>query len=78
MKLEIVPLARTDLQRIGDYIAIDNPARAASFVRELRDVCAGLMKAPFRFAALERFEHRGYRRRIYGRYMIVYVVGTTS
>jgi len=36
MKLLITPLAAFDLEEIGDYIAQDNPFRAASFVAELR------------------------------------------
>jgi toxin ParE1/3/4 len=74
MRLEIVPLARADLRNIGDYIAAESPARALSFVAELRKACAGLVESPFRFAAMEGFAHRGYRRCIYGRYAIVYVV----
>ena len=36
MRLLITPLAEQDLETIADYIANDNPARALSFVRELR------------------------------------------
>jgi toxin ParE1/3/4 len=35
MRCEISPQAVADLQEIGDYIARDNPQRAASFVGEL-------------------------------------------
>ena len=35
MRCELSPLAVADLQEIGDYIARDNPQRAASFVAEL-------------------------------------------
>jgi toxin ParE1/3/4 len=35
MRCEISPQAEIDLQEIGDYIARDNPQRAASFVGEL-------------------------------------------
>ncbi len=37
MRVSISPLAERDLEAIGDYIADDNPARAVSFVAELRD-----------------------------------------
>jgi len=32
------PLAASDLEEIGDYIAQDNPHRALTFVREIRNV----------------------------------------
>jgi toxin ParE1/3/4 len=35
MRWELSPQAETDLREIGDYIARDNPDRAASFVAEL-------------------------------------------
>lgn len=34
-RLVILPAARADLIEIGDFIAHDNPARAASFVAEI-------------------------------------------
>jgi plasmid stabilization system protein ParE len=41
--------AEADLEAIGDRIAQDDPARAASFVRELRKRCLGLGRFPKRF-----------------------------
>ena len=35
MRCELSPQAEIDLREIGDYIARDNPQRAASFVGEL-------------------------------------------
>ncbi len=35
MSVIFSPEAEADLQQIGDYIAEDNPRRAASFVQEL-------------------------------------------
>ncbi len=35
MQLVFLPKAEQDLEAIGDYIALNNPRRAASFVREL-------------------------------------------
>lgn len=66
--------ADRDLEDIGDYIAEDNPHRAVSFVKEIRGVCEGLLEAPLRFAALQGFEAFGYRRRIFGRFAIVYAL----
>lgn len=42
--------AEHDLETIGDYIARDNPARALSFLHELRAKCLGLAEMPERFA----------------------------
>lgn len=38
--------AATDLEKIGDYIAEDNPARAKSFVGELRQRCKRIAEMP--------------------------------
>jgi plasmid stabilization system protein ParE len=35
-RLIITPLAESDIEDIGDYIAQDHPDRAVSFVAELR------------------------------------------
>ena len=72
MRVTISGLAEADIEAIADFIAEDNPPRAGSFARELWDACMGLGDAPFRFAQLEDFENRGYRRRIHGRYSIIY------
>jgi len=74
MRLVFADEAEQDLEQIGDYIAEDNPIRAVSFVKELRAACYGLLEAPLRFAALEGLEAKGYRRRIHGRYAIVYTI----
>ncbi|SQS28124.1 Plasmid stabilisation system protein [Escherichia coli] len=42
MKVLLTTEAEGDLERIGDYIALDNPRRALSFVLELRDACMSL------------------------------------
>ena len=52
MRLLITPLAAHDLEEIGDYIAQDNPLRAASFIAELRAQCEKISLNP-----------AGYRRR---------------
>lgn len=46
MQLVFLPQAELDLEVIGDYIARDNPCRAASFVRELQVQCRKLVKSP--------------------------------
>lgn len=37
MRLELGPFVEGDLEEIGDFIALDNPGRAVSFVREIRE-----------------------------------------
>jgi plasmid stabilization system protein ParE len=49
MRVSISPRAERDLETIGDYIAEDNPARAVTFIAELRDHCAAIGKAPEAF-----------------------------
>jgi toxin ParE1/3/4 len=51
MRVTVSPLAERDLEAIGDYIAEDNPARAVSFIAELRTQCATIAKAPQAYRA---------------------------
>jgi len=74
MKVVITAAAEDDLEAIGDWIARHNPARALSFVRELRRDCATLADAPEGYALVPRYEHTGVRRRPHGNYLIFYYV----
>lgn len=38
MRMIVLPAAKADLIEIGDYIAVDNPARAMSFIAEIEAV----------------------------------------
>ena len=49
MQLELSPLAETDLEAIGDYIALDSPGNALRFIQELRDQCRKITKAPMAY-----------------------------
>lgn len=64
--------AEQDLEAIGDYIARDNPRRAISFLRELREQCLGLAEMPKRFPLVQRYESEGVRHRSHGNYLIFY------
>ncbi len=64
--------AEYDLEMIGDYIARENPARALSFLHELRAKCLGLADMPERFPLVPRYEVSGVRRRVHGDYLIFY------
>jgi plasmid stabilization system protein ParE len=65
MKVILTPDALADLDHIAEHIEKDNPARAISFVEELRE-------AARRLADLPRYERYGIRRRSYRRYGILY------
>jgi len=43
-RLVLSPRAQLDLEEIGDYIARDNPARALSFLDELKAHCERVVK----------------------------------
>jgi toxin ParE1/3/4 len=46
MQVVFTVQAEQDLEEISDYIAIDNPSRAISFVREIREHCAKISSSP--------------------------------
>ncbi|MBL4876146.1 MAG: type II toxin-antitoxin system RelE/ParE family toxin [Cohaesibacteraceae bacterium] len=46
MHIEFAPLAASDLEHIGDYIAHDNPQKAVGFIRELQSRCLDLQHFP--------------------------------
>jgi toxin ParE1/3/4 len=66
--------SRSDLVRIGDYIAKDSPRRALEFVRKLRKQAEKLEHLPLAFPLAPRFEDAGIRRRVYRDYLIFYQV----
>jgi plasmid stabilization system protein ParE len=66
--------AEADLERIGDYIAQDNPQRALTFIDELREKCMTLGEFPFAFPLVPRYERFGVRRRVQASYLIFYTV----
>ena len=74
MIVEITAEAEADLEAIGDYIARDNPARAASFIRELGRSCMELAEFPEAWPIVPRYKARAVRRRVHGRYLIFYRV----
>ena len=69
MRCAFTPLAEADLEAIGDYITRDNPRRAVSFIRELRQRCEQIADMP-RAAPLRPELGAGVRVVIFGRYLI--------
>jgi len=47
-------MAENDLESIGDAIAINNPQRAVTFIREIRDRCLALSNTPKSRAKTQR------------------------
>lgn len=72
MIVQISAEAERDLEAIGDFIAMDNPERAISFIRELRAKCLTLAEFPERFPVVPRYMSQGIRRRLHANYLIFY------
>ena len=72
MKTLLSSGAVADLRRTARFIAQDNPARAISFVAELRDVAGRLADLPHGFPLVPRYERHGIRRRSWKGYGILY------
>ena len=75
MKVVFTEPAGNDLEAIGDWIAKDNPLRAASFARELRDACLEIGPRPTAYQFVEHRHSDGIRRKVYGNYLIFYRAG---
>jgi toxin ParE1/3/4 len=63
-----------DLETIGDWIAKDNPERAASFMREVRQSCVDIGLWPLAHPIVMHRQADGLRRRVHGNYLIFYRV----
>ena len=71
-KLVILPAARADLIDIGDFIALDNRPRAASFVAEIEAKIVEAGKRPASFQKRDDL-HEGLRHAGHGRYLIFFI-----
>jgi plasmid stabilization system protein ParE len=74
--VQISAEAEADLEAIGDYIALDNPIRAVSFIGELRASCLSLSSMARAFPLVPGYESSGVRRRVHGNYLIFYTEGS--
>ncbi len=70
-RLILSPRAATDLEEIAEYIARDNPARAASFVAELEATCRAVAATPELYPARADLAP-GLRMAVHGRYLVFY------
>jgi toxin ParE1/3/4 len=75
MRLELSPLAQTDLEAIGDYIALDSPGNALRFVRGMRAQCQKIALAPMAYVARPELGER-LRSCAHGRYVIFFSPAT--
>lgn len=71
MRLTFAPLAEQDFEAIADYIAVDNPGRALSFVRELRSQCRRITLNPPGYRLRSELGD-GIRSCAYGHYVIFF------
>lgn len=75
MKVVITHAAAADLESIGDRIAARSPARAISYIDELRRRCAQIAELPHAGPPRSQWGE-GIRIVIHGPYLIVYrIVG---
>jgi toxin ParE1/3/4 len=78
MKTTISAPARSDLRKITLWIAEENPNRAKSFVRELRDAAESLRQFPESHSIVGTLDGFIVRRKVYGNYLIFYAVGAEA
>lgn len=71
MRLELSPLATTDLEAIGDYIAQDSPGNALNFIQGMRAQCQKIARAPMAYVARPELGI-GLRSCAHGRYVIFF------
>lgn len=67
----VLPLAEQDIESIGDYIALDNPLRALTFIAELRKQCAKIATSPKAFRTRPELGEN-IRSCAYGNYVIFF------
>ncbi len=68
------PKAVADLEAIGDYIALDDPQRAVSFIDEMTTVCTRIAERPRAFQRRDDLA-RGARQAVHGQYLILFTIG---
>lgn len=74
MKVIVSRAAQKDLAAIGDYVAQANQRRAEPFIMELVAAARAIGDTPFAWPVLSRYEAVGLRRKLHGRYLILYVI----
>lgn len=72
MKVRLHREAVADIEGIAAYLAELNAAAAARFIAELEDKVMGLSTMAHASPFLQGYEPQGIRKRIHGRYCILY------
>jgi toxin ParE1/3/4 len=73
-QVRISQQAQRQLRAISTFIMLDNPRRAVTFVRELRERCRNLADFPMAGPIVRRIERRDVRRIVHGRHSIFYLL----
>lgn len=71
MRVELSRFIESDLETIGDFIARDNPVRAVTFIRELREKLRHVAQDPLLYQ-LRPDIGKDARIAVYGRYVILF------
>jgi plasmid stabilization system protein ParE len=74
MRVELSPNVEGDLEEIADWIAQDNPRRAVTFIREIREAFRRIGEGPLHYQ-LRPDIGEDARVAIVGRYVILFWVG---
>ncbi|MDB5685693.1 MAG: plasmid stabilization system protein [Rhizorhabdus sp.] len=76
-KLVVLPAALQDLIEIGDFIALDDPQRARSFIADIEKTLIKIADRPSSFPARDDL-HPGIRAGRHGRYLIFFQMVATE
>jgi plasmid stabilization system protein ParE len=77
MRIEFSRWVEGNLEAIGDYIAQDNPTRAVSFIREIREKINRIGQQPLLYQLRPEIGE-GARLAVVGRYVLLFrIVGET-
>lgn len=71
-RLTVLPAARADLIEIADFIALDSPERAVSFIAEIEAQILQTAERPGSFPARDDLG-KGLRSARHGRYLIFFL-----
>jgi plasmid stabilization system protein ParE len=71
MRLELSSYVEGDLQEIAEWIAQDNPRRAVSFIREIRDAFRKIGEGPLLYQLRPEIGEDA-RMAVVGRYVILF------
>lgn len=73
----LAPRAEQDLEEIGDYIAVDNPSRARSFVQEIRARFPKIADTPLAYPRRPELGD-AIRACLHGRYAIFFKIESSN